>query len=291
MMKNTRTPSNFPETDRSSGYKRPFILGRPFFPSHGENRMANEGDVRAARESFYASRFQNLDFLLRSRYAWMNCYIRPGMNVIEIGCGAGFSPLYIREKVVLTDAVSNPWVDKVIDATAMDMDAGSVDILIASHTIHHFYNPRKFFNEAIRVLKPNGMLLIHEINTSLAMRVLLRVMRHEGWSYDVDVFDCNAIINDPRDLWSANCAAPQILFHSSAVFERHFPQFKIELNEPCEFLIFPLSGGVIAKTRVPQMPLGLLKLADRIDNFLAKQVSSIFALARRVAIRKVVGAG
>ena len=35
------------------------------------------------------------------------------------------------------------------------------------------------------------------------MRFLLRLMRHEGYSYDVNVFDENCVCNDPADPWSA----------------------------------------------------------------------------------------
>ena len=78
--------------------------------------------------------------------------------------------------------------------------------------VHHIAQPMKFFQDLKKVLKPGGLVLINEIHTSLIMRLLLKVMSHEGWSYDVDVFDKETVANDPRDPWSANCAIPQLLF-------------------------------------------------------------------------------
>jgi SAM-dependent methyltransferase len=251
--------------------------------------MSSEGDVAYARQRVIEERFRNLDFLLRSRYEWMNAYIKPGMNIIEIGAGAGFSPLYLNPPPVLTDAANNLWINKYVDATNMDIESRSVDVLIASHTIHHFYSPFRFFKEASRVLKVNSVLLIQEINTSLLMRFLLRLMRHEGWSYHVDVFDENAIVNDPSDLWSANCAVPELLFGSNdtvAQFESCFPSLNVLRNELCECLIFPLSGGVIAKTRVPQLPTWVLQWASKFDRILIACLPNLFALGRRVVIRK-----
>jgi SAM-dependent methyltransferase len=217
----------------------------------------------------------------------MNCYFVPGQNTIEIGAGAGFSPLYLTQKPILTDAAYNTWIDRFLDATNMELESGSVDVLIASHNIHHFHSPYKFFKECERVLNAGGVMLIQELNTSLLMRSLLRVMRHEGWSYDVDVFNEHEIVNDKRDLWSANCAVPEMLFTDTTRFEQTFPSLKIEVNELCECLLFPLSGGVISKTRVPELPGILLKAVLLLDRLLVWVAPSLFALGRRVVVRKV----
>jgi SAM-dependent methyltransferase len=270
---------------------KPIFLGEPYFPIHGDNRMSNEGETAEARRQFLKERFPNLDFLLFQRYDWMNKYINVGDHVFEIGSGAGFSPLYLKVKPVLTDAINNPWIDKYIDATKMDLEDDSADVIIASHTLHHFYSPYMFFTEVLRVLKSGGILLIQEINTSLLMRVLLRAMRHEGWSYDVDVFDPKAIVNDPNDLWSANCATPWLLFHDSQKFEAVFQndeyQLKIETNQLNECFIFPLSGGVISKTKVPRLPKGVLKMVHALDKALISVLPSVFAMGRSVVVRKI----
>ena len=265
---------------------RKYILHGPYLPKHEENLMGSEGSVALARQTFIEKRFRNLDFLLRFRYEWMNKYLVSNSVIIELGAGAGFSPIYLTQKPIITDAANNPWVEKYVDATNMDIEGNSVDVIIASHNIHHFYSPYKFFKECERVLKDDGLLLIQEINTSLIMRVLLRLMRHEGWSYDVDVFDENEVVNNKSDLWSANCAVPELLFNNTSRFESTFSSMKIELNEPCECIIFPASGGVISKTRVPELPAFVLNAILVFDRVLVKISPSLFALGRRVVIRK-----
>lgn len=265
---------------------RKLFLHGPYFPKHEDNLMCSEGSVAVARQNFLGRRFRNLDMLLRARYAWMNRYLAPGQNIVEIGAGAGFSPLYLTQMPLLTDAAHNPWIDRFLDATNMDLESRSVDVLIASHNIHHFYSPFKFFRECERVLKTNGVLLIQEINTSLLMRGLLRLMRHEGWSYDVDVFDERSIVNFKDDLWSANCAVPELLFTDAIRFEQAFPSLKVEENELCECLIFPLSGGVISKTRMLELPEFILKAVMLLDRLLVSVAPNQFALGRQVVIRK-----
>jgi SAM-dependent methyltransferase len=262
------------------------FLKETYFPNHTLNRMQSEGDVSTARDDFLSKRFNNLDYLLKNRYEWMNNHIENKWKVIEIGAGAGLSELYLQEKVFMTDVVKNSWIDGPLDATNMQLQDQSVDCIIASHNIHHFYSPYKFFKECERVIKPGGCLLIQELNTSLALRVLLRLMRHEGWSYDVDVFDEEAVANDPSDLWSANCAIPELLFEQEKKFEAVFSTLKIELNKKGEFLIFPLSGGVISKTKVPELPTFLLSIANKIDQVLCYMLPNVFAMGRSVVIRK-----
>jgi SAM-dependent methyltransferase len=260
---------------------------KPFFPAHQDNLMGHEGDVSTARQSFLDSRFTNLDFLLSSRYSWMNDYLSDQQKIVEIGAGAGFSSLYLKSKVTLTDAADNPWIDEYIDALEINYPDNSIDVIIASHTIHHFSNPAKFFFECQRVLKKDGLILISEINTSFLMRGLLRVLHHEGYSYDVDLFNTESVVNDPSDLWSANCAVPEMLFSQPKVFSNYFKHLKIDRNELCECSIFPLSGGVISKTKVPRLPIALLRVMSFIDRLLIKLAPSVFALGRRVVLQKI----
>jgi SAM-dependent methyltransferase len=267
--------------------KNKIFLKGPYFPDHSLNRMQSEGDTSLARKNFISKRFRNLHYLLKSRYDWMNSYIQDDWKIIEIGAGPGFSEFYLRCKPIMTDVVKNAWIDRILDATNMDLPDQSVDCIIASGNIHHFFSPYKFFKECERVIKPGGLLLIWDLNTSLALRMLLRLMRHEGWSYDVDVFDEKVIANDPSDPWSANCAIPELLFEQTDRFEKEFTTLKIELNERNEFLIFPLSGGVIAKFRIPELPYWLLTMANAIDKVLISLFPNIFAMGRSVVIRKI----
>lgn len=215
----------------------------------------------------------------------MNDWIRESDVVVEIGAGAGFSELYLNVRPLLTDAVPNPWIDEVVDALAINKPDESIDVIIASHTIHHFATPALFFDECKRILKPGGKILIQEINTSLFMRLLLRVMRHEGWSYSVDVFNRETISNDPRDPWSANCAIPELFFSKSVKFEDAFGLI-VKQNTLNECLAFPLSGGVIAKTKVPKLPLKVLAAISIVDKILVALIPNLFALGRSVVLEK-----
>jgi SAM-dependent methyltransferase len=258
-------------------------------PARAENRMHGEGDVRAAREHFFARRGGNLEFLLRRRYEWMNDYIGPSDRGIEIGCGTGVSKLFIRAgEHQLTDYADHEWIDvKNVDALATPFADASFDFVISSNMIHHVPQPLQLFAEMRRVLKPGGWLLVQEINASLSMRFVLRLMRHEGYAFDANVFDPSEICTDPNDLWSANCAIPNLLFDDPAKFEQNVPFFRIERSTFSEFFLFLNSGGVIAKTASVPLPGFALKALAQIDRVLASSLPGVFALQRQIALRKI----
>ena len=168
----------------------------------------------------------------------------------------------------------------------MSFSNDSIDIIIASNAIHHFYSPAKFFLECHRVLKNNGLILINETTTSLTMRSIMKLMKHEAYDFGVDVFDENVICNDKNDPWSANCAVSELLFTNEEIFNKKFLGLKIINQEFCEFSIFLLSGGVVSKVPMVELPKIILNLFNIIDKVLVFFFPSIFALSRRVVIKK-----
>lgn len=249
--------------------------------------MHHEGDVVGARARFLSRRFRNLDVLLQQRYSWMNAHIKPTDTVVEFGCGAGFARLYVTAApLILTDYVQHEWVDKQADAMNPPFEENSIDVVICSHMVHHMASPVTFFAKLHPLLRTGGRVIIQDLNTALLLRLMLRAMRHEGWSYDIDVFDKDAVTNDPDDPWSANCAIPELMFDTSAEFEARVPGYAVVKNELNEALLFPLSGGVISKTRMPELPGAVLTAVRWLDRALVSLMPSVFALGRSVVLEK-----
>lgn len=251
--------------------------------------MKHEGDVAGARQHFFSSTSQNLRQLLAGRFNWMNKYIPKDGRGLEVGCGTGISKEFIKAReYVISDYAEHPWLDVCnVDALNTGFPDGSFDFVVSSNMVHHVPYPVRFFDEMSRILKPGGVLLIQEINASFFMRMLLRLMRHEGYSFDVNVFDPNLVCTDPNDLWSANCAIPNLLFDDPAKFHANVPQFRITKQSHSEFFNFINSGGVIAKTYSIPLPVFFLKALELTDTLLANCLPSVFALQRQVVLMKV----
>ncbi|MDA3951674.1 MAG: class I SAM-dependent methyltransferase [Spirochaeta sp.] len=262
---------------------------KPFMAQHDQNRMKHEGDVSLAREKFFEMKPGNLRFLLEKRYRWMNRYIQPGDRGIEVGAGAGFSKEFIEcEAYQTTDFADYPWIDIInVDAMHTPFDDSQFDFVVSSNMIHHLAYPVQFFREMRRILKPGGRLLIQEVYTSFFMRFFLRLMRHEGYDFDADVFDESTVANDADDLWSANCAIPNLLFDDMDTFRRNIAGFEVTPPKYREFTVFLNSGGVVAKTFFVPLPRFLLYLQYGVDTVLASLFPKVFALQFRTVMTKV----
>lgn len=257
--------------------------------NHGENRMKDEGNVVSARKYYFENKSNNLKFLLKKRFTWMNDFINEHDTGIEVGCGTGISKEFIKSShFKITDYANHEWLDiKMVDALNTPFEKESFDFIVSSNMIHHVPYPMRFFEEMYRILKPKGKIIIQEINCSWVMRKVLRLMRHEGYDFAAKVFDENFICTDPNDLWSANCAIPNLLFDDKVQFANQIKKFRIMHYSFSECLIFLNSGGVISKTIFIPLPKIILKIINGIDSALCKIAPKIFALQRQIVLEKV----
>lgn len=258
-------------------------------PRHEENRMKHEGDVALCRKLYYEEQNKNLTFLLYHRNAWMNNYIDPNKDVgIEVGCGIGASKDFIKAKSYwLTDYIDYEWLDvKNVDASNTPFEDNSFDFVVSSNMIHHLPHTVRFFEEMHRILRSGGLLLIQEANSSLSNQMIQHIMRHEGYSFDVDVFDRSVPVCGPNDLWSGNTAIPNLLFDDIERFKIEIPYFEVVKTSFSEFLTFLNSGGVTAKTFYIPLPHFALKLLKMIDAILTSVFPQIFALQRQIVLQK-----
>lgn len=265
------------------------MIGEAFTPAHADNRMRSEGDVLSARADYAKRKSGNLRWLLHSRYEWMNQYIGADSVGVDVGCGAGFSREFIRcDKLLLTDLTEHDFLDVGgVDALHLPFLGQSLDFVIETNVVHHVPQPGRFFDEARRVLRRGGFLLMHEVQASLLFCAVLRLMRHEGYSFSVNVFDNDCICTDPEDPWAGNNAIPRLLFDDHAAFLRSQPDWRILRDDPCECLLFLNSGGVTAKTAYIPLPPLLLKAVERLDTILAKAAPNILAVGRRIALQRI----
>jgi SAM-dependent methyltransferase len=265
------------------------MTARSYKAAQADNRMRGAGDVLSARANYAQRKSVNLRWLLRSRFEWMNQYITPDALGVDIGCGPGFSREFIRcRKLLLTDIESYNHLDiGGVDALRLPFACESVDFIIGSNVVHHLPYPGRFLNEARRVLRSGGFLLMHEVQASLLFCGVLRAMRHEGYSFDVNVFDESCICADPNDPWAGNNAIPRLLFDNHDAFLKAQPGWRILRDDPCECLLFLNSGGVTAKTAYIPLPPILLKAVERLDTILAKVAPNILAVGRSIALQKI----
>ena len=261
--------------------KKPNLFGGPFLPE--ENK--GEKDLTYYRERALDRSNINLQFLIEKRFTWMNDYIKEDMHGVEIGAGIGVTRDYIKtNNIELTDCYYHPWIDRVVDAMKLPYEDNSIDFLILSNVIHHVASPVLFFEAANRVLRKKGFILINDVKCSLVVRILFRILNHEGYSYDLDIFDRALLVNKPDLPWSANNAVCDLLFSDQERFQKE-TGLKIIEDKPVEFFVFLLSGGISSEFKTIKLNRKILIILDKIDSILSR-LSSIFPLSRQTVIVK-----
>ena len=70
---------------------------------HSENLMKQEGDVMRSIDDI--DKNKNLYILLKERFHWMNDFISPDANGIEVGAAAGFLLFWLLQYICLFQLV------------------------------------------------------------------------------------------------------------------------------------------------------------------------------------------
>jgi SAM-dependent methyltransferase len=251
--------------------------------------MDGAGDVKSARDRFFKRPSANLRVVVSNRYTWMNQFLAADQRGLELGAGAGLSREFIRcDQFLLTDFLDYDWLDVThVDALRTPFDDASFDFAISVNVIHHLAQPLLFFREMGRILKPGGKLIIQDVHCSVFLRLALRLQKHEGYDFNVDVFDETVDCNDPTDPWAANNAIVDLLFEDEPRFQRAVPQFRRIHRSHSEFLTLLNSGGVIARSAYIPLPKGVMRLVDAFDRRLTKAVPNLFASQVQLVFEKV----
>lgn len=241
--------------------------------------MHGPGDVWTARARYFDRPSANLRLLVRNRYEWMNRFVPPEGRGVEFGSGAGFSREFIRSReLLLTDFADYEWLDrKYVDALHAPFEDESFDFVVSVNVIHHLAHPLRFFSEAHRILKPGGLFLIQDVHCSVFLRAALRLQRHEGYDYNVNVFDENAPCTDPDNPWEGNNAIVDLLLEDEEKFAAKVPFFRRVYRGHSEFLTFLNSGGVIAKTAYVPLPTSIMRVVDALDRALTNTFPAALA--------------
>ncbi len=261
------------------------IFPKEFYPKRIKNCS-----IHKSRKKFKNKKNKNTIFLLEERLFWMKKYLKQKKIIIELGCGNGASKDILNNKnILLTDIQKYPWISKKIDMTKLNLGKNysrKVDVFIINHALHHCPNPSKSLKKMLTYLKKDGLVLINEPETSFFLKLFQYILDDESWSYNVNIFNSKKNIFESNSPWDSNTAVAQLLFRDEKKFNYFFPNFTILKNDLSEFSIFLNSGGVVQDTfHIPVSKL-IFKFMNLIDRLLIWLMPSVFALNRRIVLKK-----
>jgi SAM-dependent methyltransferase len=147
-----------------------------------------EGTLRGAAENIFRSLQYNLWGRELRRFSQGHPDSR--LRIVDVGCGPGFLLRCFarwfqgaeligvdQSQALLQIAQTRCQKMKALlgDACALPLADGSADVAFALHVVEHLAQPREFFAEARRVLRPGGLLVIATPNAAgLGARIMGR---------------------------------------------------------------------------------------------------------------------
>jgi SAM-dependent methyltransferase len=191
-------------------------------------------------------------------YRQIKINLNPG-KTLEIGSGPGLSKNFID--CITSDIVKNDYIDREEDACNLSFYENSLDNIMGIDILHHLSSPDKFFQEADRVLKQNGRIILIEPYISLFSYLVRKIFHHEN----LDLSGSAKISPDPDQ---SNLALPTILFFKQNFSQKScFGNFRIIKLEKQDLIAYPLSGGFKNINIIPKCFIDFLM---KLDLFLAK---------------------
>ena len=173
--------------------------------------------------------------------------------VLELGAGAGF----LRDSlpnVIASEVFYCPGIDLVLDGLQLPLADHVLRGIVMVDVLHHLPQPRHFFREAARCIKPGGAVVIIEPWVTAWSKLIYTSLHHEPFQPLAENWEFPA----SGPLSGANGALPWILFERDRQqFEQEFPAWKIakiELAMPFRYLV---SGGVSMRALMPGWSFGL----------------------------------
>jgi SAM-dependent methyltransferase len=210
-----------------------------------------------------------------------NFFCKDG-DELEIGAGVSFFKK-IRPKLIVTDRVFAPHLDYILDAQNMvQIDNSSLRSIYAMNVFHHIPNPREFFKELGRVLKPGGgCILIEPFYGPVARHFFNALHASEHYNHKQSAWEAKESMGV---MSNANQALSYIVFERDRdIFLKEFPEFEIVVSRPLQnYLRYLCSGGINFRQLLPDFCTPILRTLE----FFLWPLCRVTALHHVIAIRK-----
>lgn len=202
----------------------------------------------------------------------------PAGPIVELGSGAGFIKKVIP-KAITSDVISGSGIDRVFSATKIPFKNNSVSAFLMMDVLHHIKNPEKALREMERCLKPGGKIVMIEPYKSLWGGFIYKYLHHEHFDPDA-----SWKVAGKGRMSGSNTALPWIIFvRDRKIFEKKFPNLKIQRVAPHTPFLYLLSGGL---TKPQLLPTRAYPIAQLLEKSLAP-LNSLLGMFVTIELEKV----
>jgi SAM-dependent methyltransferase len=181
---------------------------------------------------------------------------------IELGSGIGKFKQF-NSNAVITDVEPTRWADSVVDAERLPYADSTIANVVLLDVFHHLADPARFLDEAVRVLKPGGrVVLVDPYCSSLSTLVYWR-FHHERTDLNASPFEHDAQTG-VAPLESNQARATLVFFEHRGEYARRWPALPVVATERFAFVVYPLTGGFTRTPLLPKLLYTPLTLVERV---------------------------
>jgi SAM-dependent methyltransferase len=198
--------------------------------------------------------------------------------LVELGSGGGFIKEVIPN-VATSDILELPGVDNIFSVINMPFEATSIDAFFMVDVLHHIIDPKAFFREALRTLKPAGKIVMIEPANTLWARFIYKNFHHERFDTDA-----KWEMEEAGPLSNGNGAIPWIIFSRDRdVFESEFPSLRVVAIRNHTPLRYLLSGGLTLRQLLPSFSYPIVKAVE----YLLSPINDLLGMFQTIELQKV----
>ncbi len=190
-----------------------------------------------------------------------------------------YTDFYKELRKAIPDYENKLIVELGSGALEMPFESSSIDAIVMLDVFHHLPDPKAFFTEAVRCLKPTGKVVMIEPANTLWSRFIYMHFHHElfdpgaGWTLDTT-----------GPLSGGNGAMPWIVFcRDRKRYEQEFPGLRIvgiRRHTPLRYL---LSGGFTLRQLVPSAGYQFFRLLEMV----LSPANAFLAMFQTIELEKV----
>ena len=199
--------------------------------------------------------------------------------VLELGSGGGFLVKFIP-KLITSEIFYSSHVKMVLDGSGLPFVNESLSGIVMTDVLHHLPQPRQFFTEASRCVRPGGSVIMIEPWVTPWSRLVYSKLHHEPFQPEAVewTFPQRGVLS------GANSALPWIIFDRDRTrFEREFPEWQIHTIKPFMPFRYLLSGGVSMRNLMPGWSFALWR---NLENLLRPWMKSLAMFALIVLVKE-----
>ena len=168
--------------------------------------------------------------------------------VLELGSGPGLLSDFIPD-LISSEVFHCLHVHCVLNGCQLPFSDGSLRGIVMVNVLHHLPQVRLFLTEAIRCIRPGGVVVMHEPWVTHWSQQVYRRLHFEP--FHPEATEWRFARSGP--LSGANLALPWIIFERDrSQFEREFPELHIQRIKPVMGFRYFFSGGVTFRNLMPK---------------------------------------